>query len=129
MAGSIIISDENVWTVGSHAFTPLMERLKESFCADAAMLEEAKEVFAPLDEGFEFISLKNLSSIAFRQFAAACKLERHAIQIDSMLSNTTLQTLDLCLSGLLSQLEADSRSLVTESERPLPLERQGGSGA
>lgn len=112
MAGSVIISPDNVWSVSSHVFHPLMDKIRSQYAQSGLAKGEIDSQFSPLDEGFEFISLEDMS--AYCRFLTECKKLKQTIDDDKGMTGGVHDTLSSCLDDLLRQLAEDSRSIAEE---------------
>lgn len=114
MAGSVVISKNNVWTVGSHYFHPIMELMKSECLAAGYPHDEIDALFSPLDEGFEHISIDD--SISYFRCVSICNKLLNAIKDGSVTTVLDKVVLKSCLEDLLAQLKGDARYSKVESQ-------------
>ena len=71
---SIIFPGNRCWSVGSHVFFPIIDRIRAALSDDCAA--RLASVFEPLDRGFQFIALDDeVGPEAFQCFYRAAKGE------------------------------------------------------
>ncbi len=71
MSGTIIISKGAVWSVGSHAFFPVVNMTRNMLSARDR--EDLRESFSPLDEAADMVVLNELDSDRFNRFVRATR--------------------------------------------------------
>ena len=107
MAGSVLISPVTTWTVGVHGFYPIVDRIRTQFpCADVA-----EEIFSTIDQGFDLISLSDLSAEHYMEFyRIASRSYQTFINEESDGTSAEYRAgINKCWSELLSLLEKDPR--------------------
>jgi hypothetical protein len=117
MAGSIIINEGTIWSVGSQAFYPIVERVRAAFPAGCERLAEA--IVAPLEQGFSFIALDELSAQEFCCIVALVDAQ-YSFCVNSNvrcgLPEEFYDTIMACWRELLTLLKADPRYKATASD-------------
>lgn len=110
MAGAVIINSHNTWTVGSHAFWPIVERLRVGYKVQFA--GEIDRIVRPTVEGFEFIALDDLSAVAFRRFVNVCEEALARFQQES--PEVGREPLEFVWGDLINHLRRDRRYCETK---------------
>jgi hypothetical protein len=111
MAGSILFPMEPHWTIGSHGFFPILDRIR------AAVPETGKQLieplFEPLDQGFQFLALDgDVSQEAFNAFYQVAEREYRrciASEPEARMPEGFYAGIMDCWADLIKRLEADPR--------------------
>jgi hypothetical protein len=106
MAGTAFIAPGTTWHVGSHAFLPIVERLRAAY----GSRPKAEEIFSPIDEGFEFMTLDELSAEEFRDFEMVSRSGLDSLNTDQALPSGEREFLASAWSELQRLLALDPRS-------------------
>lgn len=112
MGGSIIIDKKNhcIWSAGTQAFLPITDLTRRRFTPSE---EQAfAETYAPLEEGFTFIALDDLSKSDFCVFYCRCNAAYLGSQQNEPSYQLSPQFRDGILklwSELLEQMRTDPR--------------------
>ena len=107
MAGSIVISRKNVWTIGLHWFTPVIERLRAAY--PSILGGENAAIFSPMEEGFDFINVENLSQENFMNFVHIVEQQLTQFSNDNSIDKNWQIVLGKSWKNLLDQLRQDPR--------------------
>lgn len=108
MAGSIIISAENVWTVGSRWFGPVVERIRSRMPVE--LDSEDASIFSSMEEGFDFLGLEKLSPLKFKAFVRLVEEQRNAFSRDGSIEAVPRHSLLEALDELITRLRRDPRA-------------------
>jgi hypothetical protein len=106
MAGSVIISKENVWIIASRIFHPLMEIVKTAYRIIGATESEVENQFSSIDAGFEYIAITDNSS--FNLFVIACTNIKQN-PCDYCTDCLNQEALSKCIDDLFAHLNIDPR--------------------
>ncbi len=110
MAGSVIISEDNIRTASSRFFLGIMGMIREEYVKAGIGRTEIDEQFSPIDEGFEYISLDGAP--AFHRFIVTLKNVRDSVAIAA--SDDDGKQSVAALDELLAQLKVDPRHSVED---------------
>lgn len=109
MAGTLIINDKKAWTIGIHAFGPIIDMVRDLCKREYPQDEDLSSVFEPMDQGFDMVSIGGLSSLAFRRFASCCKRLPDEIRADPEIEESWKGRLEECVQDLIAELSSDPR--------------------
>lgn len=107
MAGAVFVTTDNVWTCGSHALDPILERICTGY--PASFRTELDAIFRPLEEGFEFVVLDQLAPDAFTRFVDVCATQLDRLNADQALAHRDRDFLARPWESLLATLREDPR--------------------
>ncbi len=112
MAGTILFSSEPHWTVGSHGFFPVLDRIRAAVPETWRHLVEP--LFEPIDQGFQFIALdEHATPESFLAFYKVTDQEyRRCLEseAEAKMPEGYYSGIMECWSDLVRLLEADPRS-------------------
>lgn len=112
MAGTILFPSEPHWTVGSHGFFPVIDRIRAAVPDPWSHLVEP--LFGPIDQGFPFIALDDdVTPEAFRAFyQVAAREYRRCLgsEAEARMPEGGYRGIMECWAQLIGLLEADPRS-------------------
>jgi hypothetical protein len=112
MAGSVVISEGNVWSAGSSTMDEVAERTRGAFPPECAAHVEA--LYEALDAGLQLISLMEVNAEVFNCFHRACRAARDRFRDEGPPPGWPPESYPNMLQiwdELLAQLERDPRYL------------------
>ncbi len=119
MAGTILFESERHWTVGSHGFFPVVDRIRAA--TPEALKHLIEPLFEPIDHGFQFIALdEDATPESFRAFYLVTLKEYRrclASEAEARLPQGFYRTIMECWSVLIRLLESDPRSHGDDDSR------------
>lgn len=107
MAGTALVSNGVTWHVGLHAFMPIVERIRAGYAEKQTLAPET--VFSSIEDGFDLISLKELSPQSFNEFYAISQTQLDRLSRDESLTFRGREFLSLPWAQLQNLLRQDER--------------------